>query len=158
MAFNQQIFDILQNPEGVFLASNMRGLLYSERPHTFVLEHPLAHDGEMNAFRSQILLPFLLKKEAYTLLEPVLDEAREPIALKDIIHVYPKTRPPIFNENNHDLSPYYRTVRIFHSIPTASQDYLFWLAKNEKVKGDFWKKTRYSRPDSTLLYRPHLFP
>lgn len=104
-----------------------------------MFESPLAHDGKMNALCSHILIPFLLNKEARAFLEPIPDEAMELKKLKDIFPVHPETRPPIFRENDLALSPSYKTVRIFCSVPIASQYYISWLTKAEKVKCDFWK-------------------
>lgn len=99
----------------------------------------MAHDDKMGAFRSQIFLPFLHKKEARAFLGPITDEEREVRKFENFFPVHPKTRAPISRKNVNDLRPSYKTVRIFRFILAASQEYVSWFTKVEKVKGEFWK-------------------
>lgn len=94
----------------------------------------------MNAFRTHVLLMFLLKGNAHALLGPIPDEARDLEKIDKVFPVNLKTKTSVYRKKTLDLSPSYRTFRIFRSVPTANQDYLSWLTKIEKVKGNIRKR------------------
>lgn len=108
MAANPLVADILRKPKGVFLAFDMPDLLKGLSPEPFMLEPPLAHDGKMQAFYLQVLLPFLLQKQSHALLGPTLNATREVKNIEDTFPIHPNTRPSIYVKDDLNLSPLYR--------------------------------------------------
>ncbi|XP_050885349.1 uncharacterized protein LOC127090291 [Lathyrus oleraceus] len=126
----------------------------------YVPEPPNEREKEC-IYKSQVLIPVLVSGICHAMLGPLPNPDIKPDLLKDFFPTYFHTKPigagvkpqpqkktveqndPQSSTDDGELSlTYLNYTRIFRTCPWSKDpsDYLSWLDKVEKIKGDFWKE------------------
>jgi len=120
-----------------------RGLLNFSVPiqpgNAWFVEEPNLKEEKAQIWKSQVLIP--QSDSSYAHLGPI--EKSENEELKEIFPCYQKRLPLIFARNlDVPYNLHYIETRVFRAAPRVQnvEDYISWLNKVEKKKGDLWKE------------------
>ena len=126
----------------------------------YVPEPPNEREKEC-IYKSQVLIPVLVSGICHAMLGPLPNPDIKPDRLKEFFPTYFHTKPigagvkpqpqektveqidPQSSTDDGELNlTYLNYARIFRTCPWSKDpsDYLSWLDKVEKIKGDFWKE------------------